>query len=260
MDDAALAALLVRDAGALAARMRDEGLAVDRKTSITDVVSSADRAAEDMIAAELTRQRPGDGLVGEEGARSTSSSGRTWYIDPVDGTFNFVSGLAAWCSAVGLEIDGEPALGAVHHPSSGELWVGGRDVPTTCNGVPVPPLQDRPLAQLPLATYIHHNSLGDLGIRGPVVAAMGATSTVRMLGSGSIELAAVAGGRLGVWLQHSSAPWDWLPGAALVIGAGGSARVVEIEGRRWHIAGPAGAVEELAGVVERASGFNRVDV
>jgi fructose-1,6-bisphosphatase/inositol monophosphatase family enzyme len=253
VDDAQLAAELVRSAGELAARMRAEGIDVDRKTSITDVVSSADRAAEALITSRLARERPLDGLVGEEGARSAAQSGRTWYVDPVDGTFNFVQGLSAWCSAVALEVDGEPVLGAVYHPAQDELWVGGPARPTTLNGIPVAVMADRPLAALPLATYIHHNTLGLAAVREPVVAAMAATSTVRMLGSGSVELAALAGGRLGVWLQQDSAAWDWLPGAALVRGAGGVARTVPAGGRRWHMAGPAGAIDELEALVTAAA-------
>lgn len=253
MDDAQLAADLVRAAGDLAARMRAEGVDVDRKTSITDVVSSADHAAEALITAQLALHRPLDGLVGEEGARSASPSGRTWYVDPVDGTFNFVQGLSAWCSAVGLAVGSEPVLGAVYHPAQDELWLGGPGTPTTLNGRPLPPLADPPLAQLPLATYIHHNTLGVAAVREPIIAAMAATSTVRMLGSGSVELAALAAGRLGVWLQHDSAPWDWLPGAALVVGAGGAARTVSAGGRQWHIAGPPTAVAELEALVLAAS-------
>lgn len=249
MDDAQLAAQLVRAAGELAARMRADGVDVDRKTSITDVVSSADRAAEALITAQLLLHRPLDGLVGEEGARSEAQSGRTWYVDPVDGTFNFVQGLSAWCSAVGLEARGAPVLGAVYHPAQDELWIGGPGRPTTLNGARVPTLLDVPLAQLPLATYIHSNVLGDAAVREPIIAAMAATSTVRMLGSASVELAALADGRLGVWMQHDSAPWDWLPGAALVLGAGGAVRIVPAGGRNWHIAGPPGAVAELAEIV-----------
>lgn len=259
MDDAQLAADLVREAGALAARMRAAGVQVDRKTSITDVVSSADRAAEALITEQLALHRPLDGLVGEEGSRSEATSGRTWYVDPVDGTFNFVQGLSAWCSAVGLMADGALVLGAVYHPAQDELWIGGPDRTTTCNGVPVQPLADLPLAQLPLATYIHSNALGDAAVREPIIAAMAATSTVRMLGSASVELAALAAGRLGVWMQHDSAPWDWLPGAALVIGAGGAARAVATQGRTWHIAGPPGAVEELAELVIAISAVSPAD-
>jgi fructose-1,6-bisphosphatase/inositol monophosphatase family enzyme len=70
-----------------------------------------------------------------------------------------------------------------------------------------------------------------------------------MLGSGSVEMASVAGGRLGASVQIDSAPWDWLPGAALVRGAGGVAQVVEAHGHGWHIAGCAEAVDEITRLV-----------
>ena len=62
---------------------------------------------------------------------------------------------------------------------------------------------------------------------------------------GKPDLAGVAGGRVGVWAQHSCPDWDWLPGQALVRAAGGRAEVVEHRGHRWHVAGNARAVGEL---------------
>ena len=76
--DAALAAALTRDAARLAARMRAEGLQAQHKTSISDVVTAADHAAEELVAGTLARLRPDDGIVGEEGAEAESRSGRTW--------------------------------------------------------------------------------------------------------------------------------------------------------------------------------------
>jgi fructose-1,6-bisphosphatase/inositol monophosphatase family enzyme len=70
-----------------------------------------------------------------------------------------------------------------------------------------------------------------------------------MLGSGSIELAAVAAGRLGAWAQIDSLDWDWLPGVALVEGAGGVTTVLEANGHRWHLAGSAQAVAEISALV-----------
>ncbi len=242
-DDAALAADLVREAGELAARMLADGLTVQHKTSISDVVSAADHAAEEVVVSRLRAERPGDAIVGEEG---TADSGeRTWYVDPVDGTYNFLSGLPIWCSA--LALDG--TLGAVFHPAVGELWLGGPDLPLTCNNDPVLPLRDRPLAEISLCTYLHPTSLPDDTVREPLLRAMRGAATVRMLGSGSVELAAVAAGRLGASVQTDSLPWDWLPGAALVRSAGGAAEVVHAHGHRWHIAGPPGAVTELTGLV-----------
>jgi myo-inositol-1(or 4)-monophosphatase len=241
--DVELAAELVREAGLLAARMRRDGLTVGYKTSVSDVVTEADRAAEDLIVSRLVVARPADGLVGEEGAARDGA--RTWFIDPVDGTYNFLAGLPYWCSALALADADGPILGAVYQPVTDELWLGGRDHPTTLNGAPVTPLSDRPLAELSVASYLHPATLPDDGLREPLLRVLAGAATVRMLGSGSVELAAVAGGRLGAWCQHDSADWDWLPGQALVEAAGGVTTVVRYGGHRWHVAGNQRAVSEI---------------
>jgi myo-inositol-1(or 4)-monophosphatase len=244
VDDLELAASLARDAGLLAARMLADGLTVHRKTSVSDVVSAADHAAEALVVERLRAERPDDGIVGEEGTADEGHA-RTWYVDPVDGTYNFVSGLPVWCSAIAL---GE-TLGAVYQPAADELWVGGPEHPTTGNGTPVEPLEDRPLAEVSIATYLHPTTLHDDSLRVPLMRAMQGAATVRMMGSGSVELAAVAAGRLGASVQSDSLPWDWLPGAALVRGAGGAAEIVEAGGRRWNVAGNRQAVDEIAALL-----------
>lgn len=246
-DDLELAASLVREAGTLAARMLADGLTTHHKTSISDVVSDADHAAEALVVERLRAGRPGDGIIGEEG--TSEPAARTWYIDPVDGTYNFLSGIPFWCSALGLAHDDDPLLGAVYQPTTDELWLGGHGRPTTCNAQPVPPLAERPMREVSLSSYLHPTTLPDPTAREPMLRAMGSAATVRMLGSGSIELASVASGRIGASLQLDSAAWDWLPGAALVRAAGGATEVLEAHGHRWHIAGNRRAVAELAGLV-----------
>ncbi len=248
-DDLALAAQLVRDAGNLAARMLADGLETRHKTSVSDVVSAADTAAEELTVRRLRTERGEDGLVGEEGAAHEATGRRTWYIDPVDGTYNFLSGLPFWCSALALTDEFGPVLGAVYQPSSDELWIGGRGHATTCNGVPVTPLAEEGLDRLSVASYLHPATLPDEGAREPLLAAISGAATVRMLGSGSIELASVASGRLGAWVQHDSQDWDWLPGVALVTAAGGSTEVIHHRGHRWHIAGNPRAVAEIRAAV-----------
>lgn len=244
MDDLELATALVHEAGDLAARMLGEGLTVQHKTSISDVVSAADHAAEDLVVTRLRAERPDDGIVGEEGT-SDAGSGRTWYIDPVDGTYNFLSGLPTWCAAIALD----DALGAVYQPVADELWAGGPEHPTTRNGIALERLADRRLADVSIATYLHPTTLPDARLREPLLRVMQGAATVRMLGSGSVEMAAVAAGRLGASIQANSLPWDWLPGAALVRGAGGAAEIVEVSGHRWHVAGARQVVEEITALL-----------
>jgi fructose-1,6-bisphosphatase/inositol monophosphatase family enzyme len=247
MDDLALAAELVREAGDLAAHMRREGVSVERKTSVSDIVTAADKAAEKLIADRLQTERPDDGVVGEEG--TSTAGGRTWFVDPVDGTYNFTAGLPVWCSALALTDTNGLVLGAIYQQTTDELWLGGREAPTTCNGNAVPALADRPLAEISIASYLHPTTLPDASVREPLQRAWRQAATVRMLGSGSVELAAVAAGRLGAWLQVESLPWDWYPGAALVEAAGGATEVFDARGHRWHVAGPPTAVRQVVDLV-----------
>jgi myo-inositol-1(or 4)-monophosphatase len=248
LTDAELAAALVTAAGGLAAQMLLDGLTVDRKTSISDVVSDADKAAEAMIVGRLAVARAADGIIGEEGAAAPGR--RTWVIDPVDGTYNFVSGLPAWCSALAL-IDGDDLLlGAVYQATTDELWVGGRNLPTTRNGVALPRLLDRQLHEVAISTYLHPTRVNDLPLRDALLRSIAGAASIRIIGSGSVELAAVAAGRLGVWLHADTPSWDWLPGAALVSAAGGVIDVFHHGGHRWHVAGPpTGVAQAIAAVL-----------
>ena len=180
--------------------------------------------------------RPDAGRGGAEGARR-AGTGRTWYVDPVDGTYNFLSGIPYWCSAVGLADADGPLVGAVYYPARDELWVGGRDTPTTLNGTPVAELADRPLDEVSVATYFHARHWGEDQRVSSWLAVTRTAATVRMLGSASVDLAGVASGRLGLFLQVNLNPWDWVPGAALVIGAGGVAEQHLLSGQTWQVAG-----------------------
>lgn len=259
-EDFSLAASLVRDAGALALRMRSEGLTATAKTTVSDVVTAADHAAEKLVVERIRELRPQDGIVGEEGASVTGTSGRSWVIDPVDGTYNFFAGSTYWCSAIALKadepqsLDGDPdvLLGAIFQPQEDRLWLGGEGHPATLNGDPLPPLEDTSLDRLSAGTYLHPTWLLRPEVAGPWTAAASRAATIRMLGSGSCDLGGVASGRLGTWFQHSCPEWDWLPGKAIVRAAGGHTTVVEVNGFRWHIAGTAPAVREIEGALIRA--------
>src|SRR5215217_3644856 len=206
--------------------MLAEGLETRYKSSISDVVSGADEAAE------------------------RSGGHRTWYIDPVDGTYNFLSRVPYWCSAIGLVDGAEPIAGAVYYPGANELWVGGPGRPTTLDGDPVPELLDQPLAAVSIATYLHPRFVKDRQRVASWLGAVSAAATVRMLGSASVDLAGVASGRLGIFLQANLSPWDWYPGAALVIGAGGVAETLQIGGNLWQIAGNRQSVAETKAALE----------
>ena len=242
--DAALAADLVREAALLAARIRQEGLDVERKTSGSDIVTQADTAAERLIVQQLTAERPDDAIVGEEGTSRPGTSGRTWVIDPVDGTYNFSRGSDWWCTAIALHDADDVLLGAVHHAASLRTWVGGPGLPSTCDGAPLAPLPDTPSEARCAATYLHPPFYGS-EVGEAFARALGQVGTLRMFGSGTMDTMAIASGQWDVLFQHSVADWDRLPGAAIIRGAGGESVVVPAAGVDWTVSGAAAAVADV---------------
>ena len=77
-------------------------------------VTQADRECERMIARILSEAFPDDGILGEEGARAESRSGRRWIIDPIDGTRDYVRGNPLWANLIALEADGDVVVGVVN--------------------------------------------------------------------------------------------------------------------------------------------------
>lgn len=254
VDDTKLATALTRTAGRLALRMRAEGLETAQKTSVSDVVTQADTAAEQFVVEALTALRPEDGLLGEEGAAKKSTSGRTWVIDPVDGTYNFSCGSDYFCSALAL-VEGDPAepkqivASAVTRPALDTTWVA-EDAGASVNGTPLPTLRSAPLESLALATYLHPRDMNNAAIRDTWLDAVNRAATVRMFGAGSIDLATVASGGVGGWLQHSVPAWDWLPGKALVEAVGGRAEQITAGGVTWSVAGNPQLVADVLAKLE----------
>ena len=242
--DAALAADLVREAALLAARIRSEGLDISHKTSGSDIVTQADTAAERLIVQQLTAERPDDAIVGEEGTSRPGTSGRTWVIDPVDGTYNFSRGSDWWCSAIALRDEDDVLVGAVHHAASLRTWVGGPDLTSTCNGAPLAPLPETPRESRCATTYLHPPFFGS-EVGEAFARALGQVGTLRMLGSGTMDAMAIAMGQWDVLFQHSVADWDRLPGAAIIRGAGGESLVVHAADVDWTVSGAPGAVADV---------------
>lgn len=120
-DDLALALALAATADAITqARVSATDLRVQRKPDRTPV-TDADLAVEDAIRAALAEHRPGDAVVGEERG-GTVTGARTWVLDPIDGTKNFLRGVPAWATLIALVVDGRPEVGVVSAPALGRRW------------------------------------------------------------------------------------------------------------------------------------------
>jgi histidinol-phosphatase len=95
---------------------------VDWKANNTEV-TIADRNCEAAIVERLARERPDDGVYGEEhGVGGAAGASRRWIVDPIDGTSNFVRGIPVWATLIALVDGAEPALGVVSAPAMGRRW------------------------------------------------------------------------------------------------------------------------------------------
>ncbi|GAB3509573.1 histidinol-phosphatase [Amycolatopsis cihanbeyliensis] len=103
------------------ARFRARDLTVRSKPDRTPV-TDADTAVEDAIRARLGTARPADAVAGEERGGAAGDTGRTWVLDPIDGTKNFLRGLPVWATLIALVEDGAPVVGVVSAPLLGRRW------------------------------------------------------------------------------------------------------------------------------------------
>lgn len=96
---------------------------IDKGASVFDPVTAADKGGEEAIRAILGRERPEDGILGEEFPEKKGSSGRCWVIDPVDGTRAFITGQTQWGTLIALNEGGVPTLGVMDQPVTRERFI-----------------------------------------------------------------------------------------------------------------------------------------
>ncbi|MDO4887507.1 MAG: histidinol-phosphatase [Actinomycetaceae bacterium] len=125
-DDLAFASSIIdRVDSVTLSRFNAEDLSVETKPDMTPV-TDADREAERVIRAMLSRSRSRDAVYGEEEGGVAYRSARRWIIDPIDGTKNYVRGVPVWATLLALEEEGEIVLGIVSAPSLGRRWWGAK--------------------------------------------------------------------------------------------------------------------------------------
>jgi histidinol-phosphatase len=117
-------------------RFRDHDLLVETKADLTPV-TEADRAVEEAIAQRLARDRPADGVLGEEHGVRAANGDRRWIVDPIDGTRNYSRGIPVWATLIALEQEGEIRLGVVSAPALERRWWAERGGGAFADGDPI---------------------------------------------------------------------------------------------------------------------------
>ena len=214
-----------RRAGQLLLEHRERGLrGVFTKSSPTDLVSDADRAAEALITQAISTAFPGDAIVGEEGAFSTGGSGRRWIVDPLDGTTNFVYGMDAFCVSIGVEDESGPLAACVYDPNREETFVAARGRGAQLNGRPITPNPQTDLARALVGTGFSYRADQREWQARVVSVLLPRVRDIRRRGSAALDLCWVGTGRLDAHVERGLAPWDHAAGALIAEEAGAVVR------------------------------------
>jgi myo-inositol-1(or 4)-monophosphatase len=225
----ALAVTVAREAGDLLADRAGQVEVAATKSSPTDVVTEMDRRSEELIRSRILAARPSDAILGEEGGLigNAGNAPVLWVIDPLDGTVNYLYGLHDWAVSIAAEVAGEIVTGAVCVPVRGELFSavkGGGALLESADGESKLHCN----TGVPLERALIGTGFGYLAARrkvqGEVVAAMlPQVRDIRRIGVASIDLCAVAAGRLDGFYERGLNYWDWAAGALVAAEAGAAA-------------------------------------
>jgi myo-inositol-1(or 4)-monophosphatase len=219
----AVAERCAREAGALLLdHARRAPVAVESKSTLTDMVSAADRASEALLVSRLTALRPDDGLIGEEGAHRDGVSGLCWVVDPLDGTTNYLYRLPQWAVSVAVEDASGPVAGCVFDPGRGEAFTAARGAGAWLDGAPIRVSGTETLRNALIGTGFGYAADLRRAQATHAVQVIGEVRDLRRAGSAALDLAWVACGRLDGFYETGIMHWDWAAGRLLVTEAGGS--------------------------------------
>ena len=201
----------------LALRHQKAGISAENKPDDSPV-TIADKECEQLIAKMLEEAFPDDGILGEEGSRKESKSGRRWIVDPIDGTRDFVRGNRLWSVLIAFEAQGEVQAGVVHLPLMGSTCWGARgggsfrnDVRLRVSSIDKP---EHAVISLNSLNRVKNASLRDL-----MTSYLTLFWAFRCLG-GTPDAMMVAEGQMDAWVEPKVAPWDMAAAQVILEEAG----------------------------------------
>jgi myo-inositol-1(or 4)-monophosphatase len=229
----AFATDLAREAGAVLGDSYERIERIDYKSK-RDVVTNADYASERLVIDAIKARFPDDAILAEESGEHAgmlrddgTNNGRTWVIDPLDGTVNYANGIPFYCVSIGLVVDATPVVGVVLDPSRDDLYTATADGDAELDGAPI-----RASTKEALSDFVV--SLAVIG-RGGLSRERRIAPQIRIhrrMGSAALALAYVANGRFDAFVQNGGlSPWD-IAAAGLIAERSGAV-VTDIKGGPW---------------------------
>lgn len=232
-----------------------------------DWVSRADRESEHAIIQFLSQRFPNDSFLGEEGgavASRSASSGRTWVIDPLDGTSNYLQHFPFWSISIGLREGEEAIAGLIYEPLRGDLFTAERGAGAWRNGERMRVSEQADMDGSFLATGFPFRAQKFVPVYTSIFAdVIRQAKGVRRAGSAALDLAYTAAGIFDGFFEMHLAPWDIAAGALMVREAGGV--VTDFSGgdtfwNRGNIVGaPGGVHQALLEIIARYTREDQLD-
>ncbi len=228
-----IACTVARASGDLIVDERPDHLGVAAtKSTATDIVTEMDKRSEELLRNRLATARPGDGLLGEEGASRESETGITWVVDPIDGTVNYLYQLPAYAVSVAACVGDvhtpgawRTVAGAVCNPKTDELFHAGLGrgafLEHAGRSIALAVTAQDDLALSLVATGFGYDVDKRKWQAGIAAELLGHVRDIRRAGSAAIDLCSVAAGRLDGFYEAGLNPWDLAAGWLVVTEAGG---------------------------------------
>ncbi len=212
---------LARRAGVLALSMRTQVTSsAETKSSSVDLVTAADKAAESLIIDGILASRPDDGILAEEGGSKPSSSGVRWIIDPIDGTTNFVYGVANYGVSIAVEANGIVVAGVVYQPETDAMFEAIRNRGAHKNDSPLEVNNSADLSLALVATGFGYQSERRKGQAEVLLRVLPEVRDIRRFGSAALDLCFLADGQIDAYYERGLNDWDMAAGLLIATEAG----------------------------------------
>jgi len=205
-----------------------EATGIGAKSSLTDLVSDADRESELAIVSAIRWAFPEDAIVAEEGSLERGGSGRTWYIDPLDGTVNYLYGIPHWSVSIACVDERGGLVGVVFDPCRDELFSGERGAGAHVGRSRLAVSEQGDLAHALIATGFAYVAEARAAQTLLFRTLLPAVRDIRRFGSAALDLAWLSRGRIDGYFESGVQDWDVAAGSLLVREAGGA--VTEVGG------------------------------
>ena len=191
------------------------------KKGARDLVTAADRESEDLVVRLIRESWPQDAILAEESLSTVREADRTWIVDPLDGTTNYVYGIPHFAVSIAYLEDGRPEVACVFNPALGECFTAERGQGASLDGASLRCRQEAELSEALLVTGFAYRreELQDSNIQHFVDFAYRARG-LRRLGSAACDLCYVARGWYDGFWELNLAPWDVAAGGLVAREAG----------------------------------------